>query len=42
VIVRVATLDEDPKAEIKGHIWVSHDLPWLDYSDQVPSYDEIP
>lgn len=42
VIIRVATLDEDPGAEIKGHIWVSHDLPWLQYGEEVPRYWEKP
>lgn len=42
VIIRVATLDEDPQAEIRGHIWVSHDLPWLDYGEQIARYPEKP
>lgn len=42
VIIRVATLDEDPGAEIKGHIWVSHDLPWLQYGEDIPCYWEKP
>lgn len=39
VIVRVATLDEDPGALPENHIWVSHDVPWLEY-DGVPAYSE--
>lgn len=31
VIVRIATLDEDPGAVPEHHIWVSHDVPWLEY-----------
>lgn len=31
VIVRVATLDEDPGVLAEHHIWVSHDVPWLRY-----------
>ncbi|PJA25304.1 MAG: aldehyde-activating protein [Alphaproteobacteria bacterium CG_4_10_14_0_2_um_filter_63_37] len=30
LIVRVATLDEDPGTRPQAHIWTSHDLPWLD------------
>jgi hypothetical protein len=29
VIVRVATLDEDPCIAQQMHIWTSHDVPWL-------------
>ncbi|AZE93977.1 ADP-ribosylglycohydrolase family protein [Pseudomonas orientalis] len=29
VIVRVATLDDDPGAGPTAHIWTSHDVPWL-------------
>ncbi|MBN8239139.1 GFA family protein [Marinobacter hydrocarbonoclasticus] len=31
VIVRVATLDYDPGLKPEAHIWVSHDVPWLEY-----------
>ncbi len=31
VIVRVATLDDDPGVAAEHHIWVSHDVPWLQY-----------
>ncbi|WP_248806133.1 GFA family protein [Pseudomonas sp. MWU13-2100] len=31
VIVRVATLDDDPGVIAEEHIWVSHDVPWLAY-----------
>ena len=31
VIVRVATLDEDPNITPQMHIWTSHDVPWLEY-----------
>ncbi|MGF6109819.1 GFA family protein [Pseudomonas frederiksbergensis] len=31
VIVRVATLDDDPGVIPQAHIWTSHDVPWLDY-----------
>ena len=29
VIVRVATLDDDPEMTPQAHIWTSHDVPWL-------------
>lgn len=31
VIVRVATLDEDPGVRPQQHIWTTHDVPWLEY-----------
>jgi len=42
VIVRVASLDGDPKPESFAHIWTSHDLPWLSFGDDVPSFPEFP
>lgn len=42
VILRVATLDEDPHAQPVAHIWVSHDVPWLEYGENVPSYSCFP
>lgn len=39
VILRVATLDDDPGKKPEFHIWKSHDVPWLTYED-VQSYDE--
>jgi hypothetical protein len=39
VIVRVATLDEDPGTKPEMHIWTSHDIPWLDY-EGIPAYPE--
>jgi ADP-ribosyl-[dinitrogen reductase] hydrolase len=32
VIARVATLDDDPGLKPEAHIWVSHDVPWLEYN----------
>ena len=40
VIVRVATLDEDPGAKPVMHIWCSHDVPWLQDSKDTPFYPE--
>lgn len=39
VIVRVATLDEDPERKPEAHIWVSHDQPWLEY-ENIPRHGE--
>jgi ADP-ribosyl-[dinitrogen reductase] hydrolase len=39
VIVRVATLDEDPGSTPKAHIWTSHDVSWLAI-DEVPRFAE--
>ncbi|BBP76658.1 MULTISPECIES: GFA family protein [Pseudomonas] len=33
VILRIATLDDDPGLIGQHHIWVSHDLPWLAYEE---------
>ncbi|MGP9556779.1 GFA family protein [Psychrobacter sp. AOP7-A1-24] len=33
IVLRVATLDDDPKIKPESHIWMSHDLPWLEYED---------
>lgn len=39
LIVRVATLDDDPGLTPQSHIWVLHDKAWLSY-DGVPTYEE--
>ena len=33
VIVRVATLEEDPGDRPQYHIWAEHDVPWLEHED---------
>jgi len=33
VIVRVATLDDDPRQGPQQHIWTGHDAAWLAYED---------
>ncbi|MBS7700053.1 MAG: GFA family protein [Chelatococcus sp.] len=38
VILRVATLDQDPGVRPEHHIWTSHDVPWLD--PDCPSFPE--
>ena len=40
VILRVATLDDDPGGRPTMHIWTSHDAPWLTDGDDVPRYLE--
>ncbi|HEY9699660.1 MAG TPA: GFA family protein [Trichocoleus sp.] len=40
VILRVATLDEDPGIQPAMHIWCSHDVSWLQDGDNVPFYQE--
>jgi ADP-ribosyl-[dinitrogen reductase] hydrolase len=42
VILRAATLDDDPGLRPQQHIWRSHDVPWLRYDDAIPSYSEWP
>ena len=42
VILRVATLDEDPGVRPKAHIWASHHVPWLDYGTDLPTFAEAP
>lgn len=41
VIVRVATLDEDPGQIAEAHIWVSHNVPWLK-SENAEIFDQWP
>ena len=40
VILRMATLDDDPGQVPAGHIWASHEVPWLAYGPQVPAYPQ--
>lgn len=39
VIVRVASLDEDPGFKPETHIWTSHNVPWLEY-EGIPAYPD--
>ncbi len=41
VIVRVATLDDDPGLRPVAHIWASHDVPWLQH-EGLPQHAEKP
>lgn len=40
VIVRVATLDEDPGTTPAMHIWCGHDVKWLQDEGELPAYAE--
>lgn len=40
VIVRVATLDEDPGLRPEVHLWRSHDVPWLQDAEGAVHHDE--
>jgi hypothetical protein len=42
VIVRVATLDDDPAQRPAMHIWCSHNAAWLIDEENIPSYPEWP
>jgi len=42
VILRVATLDEDPGTKPAVHIWRSHEVPWLAYEGDIKRYEEWP
>ena len=40
LILRVATLDEDPGIKPSFQIWKSHEVSWLEYGSNVESYAE--
>ena len=40
LILRVATLDDDPGTKPVCEIWKSHEVSWLDYGPQIPSFPE--
>lgn len=42
VILRVATLDEDPGSTPVAHIWRSQDVAWLAHGSELPSFQEAP
>ncbi len=41
-ILRLGTLDDDPKAQSKNHIWLSLKAPWYDIDEdsKLPRYEE--
>ena len=42
VVVRVATLDEDPGTAPGMHIWCSHNVPWLQDDNDIQFHQEWP
>ncbi len=40
VILRVGILDTDPEEQPSVHIWVSHDVPWLEYRGDIKQLSE--
>ena len=42
VIIRAASLDDDPGLRPQRRIWRSHDAPWLFEEGEIPSYPEFP
>ena len=42
VILRVATLNDDPGSQPVMHIWTSHDVPWLKDSDDLSRHPQWP
>lgn len=42
VVLRVATLDEDPHDRPQAHVWASHAVPWLEHGEAVPSHPSMP
>jgi hypothetical protein len=42
VIIRVATLDDDPQQRPEIAIWRSHEVPWLNYHEPMQVFDETP
>jgi hypothetical protein len=42
VILRAATLDDDPGSTPAMHIWTSHSVRWLNATDDIPRYREMP
>jgi len=38
LILRVATLDDDPKQEPEFQIWASDEVPWLRHGPNIPSF----
>ena len=40
LVLRVATLDDDPGKVPERQIWASHELPWLHYGPDVIAYPE--
>ena len=42
VILRLGALDTDPGKTPVAHIWTSHQVPWLSYGQDLPSFPTKP
>jgi len=42
IILRVATLDDDPGTKPLIHIWKSHEVPWCAYDGDIKRFAEWP
>ena len=42
VVLRIATLDDDPGARPLIHIWKSHEVPWCDWEGDIKRFAEWP
>ena len=40
VVLRVATLDDDPHQAPEFRIWASHEVPWLRYDSDIVAYPQ--
>lgn len=40
VILRLGVLDDDPEERPEVHIWVSHDVPWMEYRPRIRQLTE--
>ena len=40
LVLRVATLDDDPNQKPEFKIWASHEVPWLSNNMNIPIYNE--
>ncbi len=40
MILRIGSLDTDPGQVPVCHIWVSHDVPWMQDADELPRYQQ--
>ncbi len=40
LILRVATLGDDPGVQPQSQIWKSHEVPWLDYGRRITAWPE--
>jgi len=42
ILLRIGTLDGDPRVRAQGHIWTSYKALWYDINDDLPRFDEQP